>query len=134
MNETFEHSDLIDISTNTISELSEDKLPTKSDVLKLLFHKTKTNDANTNVDQCCKLIIKDVKEIWDKIPIPSITLKSGTRKLKKLYVEFRSFQKYRTMNDNKISFINNLSNVVDILPDSTLSLILRRNVLFLSYE
>ena len=115
----FTHSYLVDISKNTISELQDNKLPTKSEVLKLLFHYSKTE--NKNIDDTSKLVTEKIRNVWDKIPIKTAAVRNSVSKLKKLYNEYRSLQKYDNMSDKKIEFLKSTSDVFDIPHDSVFS-------------
>ena len=82
----FQHSDLVDITNNTIGELDKNKLPTRSNILRLLFHKTRKD--NLEIESSIKLILNDVIEIWSQVPLKTIQFNHSAEKLRKLYKEF----------------------------------------------
>lgn len=108
----FEHTDLTDLCTKTITKLEDNRLPTKSDVLKLFFNYTKNQQMST--DDSIKLVLDNVLIHWRKVPIETIELRNCITRFKNIYNEFRSLQKYQNMNTKKINFLTNISSVFDI--------------------
>lgn len=119
MASTFSHSDLTNISKNIISELQDDKLPTKSEVLSLFFYYSKSDQLKT--DDVSKLVTEKIKNIWNKIPVRTIETRNCISKIKKLYNDYRSYQKYQNMSDMKIKFLESTTEVFDICHASVFS-------------
>lgn len=113
MNLQTQDSVFSDISNKTISEITGDKLPSKSQVLRLLFNKTK--NTNVEVNDAVKLVIGEVQTVWAKASVNTRRKYHCFEKLKKLHKEFRSFQKFQgRTNKKKDTFVNQLNDVFDI--------------------
>lgn len=94
------HEDLTRLSSNTIKQLSVNKLPSISEVLRLLFHKTK--QENMKLTDAIKSVITEVLFLWNKALVTTVRFDHCRENLAKLYSEYRKYQKYSTMNEKKL--------------------------------
>lgn len=111
-----------DICNNTISELPEDVLPRKVHVLKRLLFLTK-NEKYTAAD-AIKIVIKEVIQVWSKIPVELKRIDYCNEMLKNLHGTFRAIQKNPSESRPKVKyFLEDSSNVFDISQDDSLKLL-----------
>lgn len=91
-----------DICNNTISELPEDVLPRKVHVLKRLLFLTK-NEKYTAAD-AIKIVIKEVIQVWSKIPVELKRIDYCNEMLKNLHGTFRAIQKNPSESRPKVKY------------------------------
>lgn len=101
---------LSEICDNTISFLPTDYLPRNADVLKLYFYYTKKQKFT--VKSATSQAIRDVRNVWEDLPIPLRRSDHCAKKLINLRDEFRQFQKHDSPKVNE--FFEKLRHVFDI--------------------
>lgn len=95
------------LQIDTLPDIISDKLPSKLEVLRHIFHHTR--ELRLNVAESSILVINNVLKIWNDLAIPVREKAHCVKKLKSLYEEYRTFQKNRT-----VSFLKNLDDLFDI--------------------
>ncbi|CAH0560497.1 unnamed protein product [Brassicogethes aeneus] len=78
------------------SSISQAKLPTKQEVLRLFFHYK--SDSKQNIKKCCHFTADDVLSVWEKAGIPTQLKKHVVGKVENL---FRDWQKLKKNKENK---------------------------------
>lgn len=81
------------------------KLPSKKQVLKVLFFNLRI--VRLNLQESARLTIQETVVFWNKARIPTQSEKNCVPKLKKLYEDWRSIQKFSSRAVEKRSIENN---------------------------
>lgn len=104
------------------------KLPSKKQVLKVLFFNLRI--VRLNLQESARLTIQETVVFWNKARIPTQSEKNCVPKLKKLYEDWRSIQKFSSRAVEKRSsasiekenkFVRELDNLFDIAAEDALT-------------
>lgn len=103
-------------------QIMGNKLPSKQQVLKLLFFYTRV--LNQTIDFAISAVIEEVTTFWRKAQIPTQYVSRCKKKLKDLYTEWRNINKHKDVNISKQNeFSKSLKNLFDIAHGDALTLI-----------
>ncbi|KAK0076044.1 hypothetical protein PV326_011120 [Microctonus aethiopoides] len=72
------------------------------------------------VERCHVIVVNEVLELWKQATLETKISDYCIKKLNQLYSNYRSFGKYQQMNDKKITFLNQLSSILDVSQDNSL--------------
>lgn len=101
------------------------KLPTKSQVLKVLFFHTRI--LNVTAQEGIAAVIDEIVVFWKKAQIPVQDVQRCRDKLKKLYDEWRILVKHKNRSDGAIKkqndFACSLKKLFDIAPSNVLEVL-----------
>lgn len=93
-------------------EISGAKLPSKRQVLQVLFHHIRIE--NMNLNPSARLVAHEVLEYWKKARVPTITAENCVKKLKKLYDEWRDVQRNKRYQQRADKFKDELDMLFDV--------------------
>lgn len=114
---------------NYSPQIVGNKLPSKRDVLKVLFFNMR--EVRLNLNEAARLAIRETLVFWEKGRIPTQSEKNCIPKLKKLYQEWRDLQKYASLTPEKKSanqlkkeqtFVSELDDLFDVAALNALTL------------
>lgn len=108
------------------NEITGCKLPSKRDCLSVLFHNMRL--VKLNLHESSRLVIDECIIFWRKARIPTHDSSDCTKKLKKLYEDWRKLEKNKTRNTeiqktHEKIFEEQLDDLFDIARTNALSLI-----------
>lgn len=110
------------------SQIIGSKLPSKRQVLKVLFFNLRV--VKLDLQDSARLTIRETTVFWEKARIPTQSEKNCIPKLKRLYEEWRSIQKYcsrpiekksPTQKEKESIFIDELEDLFDIAAENALT-------------
>lgn len=125
---TLRHDSDVFLIGNYSSQIIGNKLPSKKQVLKVLFFNLRV--VKLNLHGSARLVIRETSMFWAKARIPIQSEKNSIPKLKRLYEEWRNIQKYSSRPTEKKSqaqiekenkFIDELDNLFDIASENALT-------------
>lgn len=97
------------------------KLPSNKKVLQLFFYKTRT--LKNNVTSSINSTVAEVVDQWDKLNIPTVTVRICKQRLSEFYEEYRTIQKNKSTEAGQFreqTFCKKLDAIFDISPQDIL--------------
>ena len=120
---------------DTVNHISGDKLPSKRDVLLVLFHNTRVKKMGLR--ESARNVIRDVVVFWKKVGLPTQTEQKMIDKLENLHKEWNAVVKNKEKASNKTreeQFRLTLDDLFDVAHANVLSDVAPFRAMFLQQQ
>lgn len=116
-----ENSDLSDITDRLISEFDKNYLPSYLHTLRRLLFKTQIDKSK--VVDAVKVVIEEVRSIWEGTSIKLQRVDHCHRNLHKLYDSYTELRKFQNKSQKVTEFLGKMYNVFDVSQDDSIKIL-----------